>query len=129
MNKYATLGHMLKGIRIARNLPLRQCAKELRADPSNWSKLERGKTPAPKDTGLLMKWADYLGLKGKEDQSQFLDLAALSRKEIPRDIADDKTVIAALPAFFRAVRGKELEGDLLKDFIEDLRSVHSPDAD
>ena len=44
---------MLKSIRIARNLTLRQCAGELQADPSNWSKLERGVTPAPKDTALF----------------------------------------------------------------------------
>src|SRR5947207_2482588 len=128
MKRHPNFGTMLKSIRIARNLTLRQCAGELQADPSNWSKLERGITPAPKDTALLTKWADYLGITQREDQLQFLDLAALSRKEIPRDIANDKTVIAALPAFFRAVRGKELEGELLKDFIEDLRSVHSPDA-
>ncbi len=128
MNKYPNFGAMLKAVRIARNLTLRQCAGELQADPSNWSKMERGVTPAPKDTGLLGKWADYLKL-AEQDQSQFFDLAALSRKEIPQDIASDQTVIAALPAFFRAVRGKELEGDLLKEFIEDLRSVHSPDAD
>lgn len=34
--------------------------------------------------------------------------------------------IPAPPAFFRVVRGKELEGDKLKEFIQDLRKVHSP---
>ena len=42
-------------------------------------------------------------------------------------MASDKRVLAALPAFFRAVRGSELEGDKLKEFIEDIRSLHSPD--
>ena len=37
--------------------------------------------------------------------------------------------MATLPAFFRVVRGKELEGDKLKEFIQDLRKVHSPQAD
>jgi hypothetical protein len=35
-------------------------------------------------------------------------------------VASDKRVLAALPAFFRAVRGSELEGDKLKEFIGDI---------
>ena len=34
-------------------------------------------------------------------------------------MASDERVLAALPAFFCAVRGSELEGDKLKEFIED----------
>ena len=128
MNRYANFGQMLKSVRIALNKTLRQCANDLDADPSNWSKLERGITPAPKDKNVLIRWAEYLEVSQAE-QPQFLDLAALSRQEIPQDIANDARVIAALPAFFRAVRGRELEGDLLKEFIDDLRTVHSPDRD
>jgi len=120
-------GDKLKELRIAKRLTLRDCAAILAVDPSNWSKFERSVTPAPKDITTLESWAEFFGLTGP-DKAAFFDLAALSRQEIPADIAEDPRVMQALPAFFRAVRGKELEGDKLSQFIEDLRKVHSPDS-
>lgn len=90
--------------------------------------MERGVTPPPKDAATLERWANFFGLEAEEKQD-FHDRAALARKEIPQDIASDEVVIAALPAFFRAVRGQELEGERLKQFMEDLRAVHSPDRE
>ena len=119
-------GDKLKDLRIQKRLTLRNCAAVLQVDPSNWSKLERSITPAPKDIEILESWAEFFELNG-EEKASFLDLAALSRKQIPEDIADDARVMQALPAFFRAVRGKELEGEKLSQFIEDLRKIHSPD--
>lgn len=121
-------GEKVKQLRIGKELTLRQCCANLDVDPSNWSKMERGVTPPPKDDELLNRWAIFFGLSGN-NKREFIDLAALARKEIPADIASDETVIAALPAFFRAVRGHELEGERLKHFIEDLRGVHSPVRD
>jgi transcriptional regulator with XRE-family HTH domain len=118
-------GEKLKDLRIQKRLTLRDCAAILAVDASNWSKFERSITPAPKDLDILESWAEFFELKG-EDKASFFDLAALSRKQIPGDIADDARVMQALPAFFRAVRDKELEGDKLKEFIEDLRKIHSP---
>lgn len=118
-------GDMLKNLRIQKRLTLRDCAAVLQVDPSNWSKFERSITPAPKDIEVLESWAEYFGLTGPA-KTEFFDLAALSRKQIPDDIADDARVLQALPAFFRAVRGEELEGEKLKQFIEDLRKINSP---
>jgi transcriptional regulator with XRE-family HTH domain len=119
-------GQLIKELRIAKQLTLRQCCAELGVDPSNWSKMERGITPPPKDTALLERWARFFGVTGERKQ-ELLDRASIARQEIPADMASDEKVIAALPAFFRAVRGQELEGDRLKQFIEDLRAVQSPD--
>lgn len=123
-----TFGNLLKDLRIQKGLTLRQCCYGLQVDPSNWSKVERDVTPPPKDRATLNKWADYFSLVGSS-REEFLDLAYVARQEIPPDIASDEKVIAALPVFFRAVRGQELEGERLKQFIEDLRVVHSPDKD
>lgn len=117
-------GALLKDIRIAKSLTLRQCCELLSVDPSNWSKLERGITPAPKDPAILEAWADSLDLTGEARQG-FLDTAALSRRELPADIASDEKVMAALPAFFRAARGAELDDNALKQFVEDVRALHS----
>jgi len=117
-------GALLKDIRIVKGLTLRQCCEQLGVDPSNWSKLERGITPAPKDPAILEAWADSLDLSG-EARQEFLDTAALSRRELPADIASDEKVLAALPAFFRTVRGSELDEAALKQFVEDVRALHS----
>lgn len=121
-------GDKLKELRIEKRLTLRDCAAILAVDASNWSKLERSVTPAPKDIGVLESWAEFFQLTGQA-KTDFFDLAAMSRNQLPDDIASDARVMQALPAFFRAVRDKELEGDKLKEFIEDLRKIHSPQSE
>ena len=121
-----TFGDKLKELRIRKRMTLRDCCEELGVDASNWSKLERGVNPAPKDIGILEAWGYFFRISGSEKQ-EFFDLASLSRKQIPDDIASDERLMEKLPAFFRVVRGMELEGQKLKDFIEDLRKIHSPD--
>lgn len=121
-----TFGEQLKDLRIRKELTLRQCSEELGVDPSNWSKFERGINPAPKDISILEDWAKFFGLRGAARQA-FLDAAALSRRELPADLASDEKVLAALPAFFRAVRGAELDEAQLREFVESVRALHSPD--
>lgn len=120
-------GEQLKEYRIRRELTLRQCSEGLGVDPSNWSKWERGVNPAPKDIEILEAWAEYFGLQDGE-KLEFLDSAALSRRELPADIASDEKVLAALPAFFRAARGAELTEEQLRQLVEDVRALHSPNT-
>jgi transcriptional regulator with XRE-family HTH domain len=119
-------GDQIKDLRIGKGLTLRQCSEQLGVDPSNWSKLERAINPAPKDVALLETWAQFFALKGEAKQA-FFDAASLSRSEIPADLASDERVMAALPAFFRAARGAELDETQLRQFVEDVRALHSPD--
>ena len=120
-----TFGDQLKNFRILKELTLRQCSEQIGVDPSNWSKFERGVNPAPKDIAILENWATFFALRGTAKQ-EFLDAADLSRRELPPDIASDEKVLAALPAFFRAVRGAELDETQLRQFVEDIRALHSP---
>ena len=92
-----TFGEQLKNLRIQKELTLRQCSEQIGVDPSNWSKFERGVNPAPKDIAILESWAAFFGLRGAAKQ-EFFDAAALSRRELPADIASDDKVLAALPA-------------------------------
>lgn len=121
-------GALLKELRIGKEMTLRQCSADLDVDPSNWSKMERNVTPPPRDPAVLERWAAFFALTG-DQRLEFFDLAALARKEIPADMASDEAVIGALPVFFRAVRGKELDGARLKEFMEDLKGIHSPDKE
>ena len=121
-------GELLKDARIRNRLTLRQCSVRLGVDASNWSKIERGINPAPRDIGVLESWAAFFHLEAGERQA-FFDAAALSRREIPRDIASDARLLQALPAFFRAVRGNEMNREKMEQFISDLRAVNTPDKE
>lgn len=115
---------LLKSFRVERRITLRQCAADLGVDPSNWSKIERGVNPAPKDVSVLKNWADYFGLEG-QSESEFFDAAALSRSEIPADIASDERIMGALPAFFRSLRDSDLSDKKLQEFVRDLRKLYT----
>jgi transcriptional regulator with XRE-family HTH domain len=117
---------LLKELRIKHRKTLRECARDLGVDPSNWSKIERGVNPGPKDVVILKEWADYFGLHG-EAEADFYDAAAVSRKEIPSDIASDDRIMSALPAFFRSLRDSDMSDEKLRQFVEDLRKLHSRD--
>lgn len=119
-------GELLKDVRIKNRLTLRQCSADIGVDASNWSKIERGVNPAPKDIGILEHWATFFRLDANERQA-FFDAAALSRHELPQDIATDTRLLQALPAFFRAVRGTEMDQAKMDQFVKDLRDIHTPD--
>lgn len=121
-------GEMIKTLRLARKQTLRQFCFEFGHDPSNWSKIERGINPPPKDEITLARWAADLGLKsGSDEWKAFMDAAALSRGLIPKDIMGDDELLKKLPALFRTVRGADLDDTKLADLIETIREVHSPD--
>ena len=88
--------------------------------------MERNITPAPK-AEILERWFEYLKLTADEKQN-LLDLGAVSRREIPRDIATDEVVLEALPVFFRAARGAEMDKEKLTKFVEQVRKLHTADT-
>lgn len=117
---------LAKSLRIQKKLTLRDFCEQIGLDPSNWSKVERGVNPPPGDVGVLERLAEFFGLTG-EKKLEFMDAAALQRKEIPPDVADSAILQKALPAFFRAARGHELTEAELKSLAEDIRRLHTPD--
>jgi len=85
---------------------LRPLCLEHGHDPGNWSKLEREALPPPRDDQTLRAWAKQLGLKpGSDDWLKFFDYAAVGAGRIPDHILQNKTLIAQLPALFRALSG------------------------
>jgi transcriptional regulator with XRE-family HTH domain len=120
-----TFGETLKDIRIKSGLTLRDCAHRINFDASNWSKVERGINPAPKEE-TLREWAVFFHLPEAETQA-LIDLGAMSQGKIPKDMASNEAVLEALPVFFRAARGAAMDEDKFKQFIEQVRKIHSPD--
>jgi transcriptional regulator with XRE-family HTH domain len=116
----------VKSLRLQKRLTLRDFCEQAGLDPSNWSKVERGVNPPPGDVQVLEHLADFFGLKG-EQKLAFMDEAALQRREIPADVADNAILQKALPAFFRAARGHELDAKELANLAEDIRKLHTRD--
>jgi len=118
----------IKSLRLHKRLTLRDFCEQVRLDPSNWSKVERGINPPPSDVGLLDRLADFFDLRGAK-KLEFIDAAALQRREIPQDVADNVILQRALPAFFRAARGHELTAKELEGLADDIRKLHTRDAE
>jgi transcriptional regulator with XRE-family HTH domain len=122
-------GDYVRDLRLAQKKTLRQFCHDNGLDPSNWSKVERGVNPPPKDDAILNQWPEYFGIKPKTDAwEKFMDVARISRGEIPKDILDDEKAVALLPAFFRTVRGAEVGEDEVKKLIQKIKEANTPDG-
>lgn len=117
-------GDYIKQLRLKQKLTLRDFCKKFAHDPSNWSKIERGKLLPPNDENTLVEWALQLGLKkGEADWFKFFDIAALEKGKIPHDILNDEELVQALPVFFRTLRGQKPTKEELKNLAEILRGA------
>ena len=116
-------GEMVKDARIRMRLTLRECARELHVDCSNYSKVERGITQAPMSKETLSAWADFFGMEGERRQ-EFFDAACASRNEYPPDISKDENLMAVMPAFLRLARDTPKEE--IDALIATIREAHTP---
>jgi transcriptional regulator with XRE-family HTH domain len=114
-----------KNARLDQRLSLRQFCLETALDPSNWSKVERGVNPPPRDPENMERIADKLKLFGVS-RAEFFDAADVSRSEIPADILSDEDLVRKLPAFFRAMRDQSLTEETAAMLVADIRKINSP---
>ena len=98
---------------------VRQFAKETGLDLAYVSRLENGVTLPPKDSEKLAKLALSLGIKKKsEEWQEFMDLAAVAKNELPKDLQDDERIASVLPAFYRTLRNKKLDEKEVKKLLD-----------
>ena len=117
-----TFGRFLKEKRLALDLSLREFAKRVGMQPSNYCNVEANVLPPP-PAETLDKLAKALGLKkGTSDYETFHDLAAEGRDEIPADIVRIVKENELIPAMLRTVEYEQLSKEQLRGIIEDLRS-------
>ena len=113
-------GPYLRSLREARNHGLRQFARDVGMQPSNYSNMENGFLQAPGDA-VLKRISDALGLAdGSAEQSKLFDLAGKSRKEIPVDIREFIKVNPLVPAMLRSMKDKKLSRDQIAALLDDL---------
>ncbi len=115
-------GLLLKKLRIAKRVTLRDFCHQHGLDPGNYSRLERGVFRPPGDREKLEQYAKALGVvTGGDDWLDFFDAAATSRGEIPEDLLSDEEIVEKLPVLFRTLRGKPVSPDKLDELVKRIR--------
>ena len=101
-------GQKLKELRINRSLTLRKMCGKVDYDPSNWSKIERGRIPPPSNEKILNKWAEALELTNAVEIEKFISDAQVAQGLIPSDIMKEENITDYLPAFFRSIKKEKM---------------------
>ena len=97
---------------------VREFAKQSGLDLAYVSRLENGVVLPPKDTEKLTRLTLALKIdEGSDEWRDFMDLAAVARNELPEDLHDDERVAKVLPAFYRALRDKEMDEEELQRLL------------
>ncbi|MFA5051010.1 MAG: helix-turn-helix transcriptional regulator [Patescibacteria group bacterium] len=125
MNKnLQEFGEILKELRIKKDLSLREICKLVNYDPSNWSKIERGRISPPADANTLIKWAKALGLsEDAKELQKFTDKAQIAQGIIPEDILSQGDAVGYLPVFFRTLRNEKPTKTEIDHLIELIRNA------
>ena len=109
-------GEYLKKLRLERRLTLRTFCTEVGVEPGNYSKMERGLLPAPKDEAKLEPYRRALCLADDSPEwRELVRLSSLSRGEIPHRVLSDKVLAGKLPALFRLMEGDAVSGGAVLD--------------
>lgn len=117
-------GKILKDLRIQKGLSLRKVCQLTNYDPSNWSKIERGRISPPPDERILKRWAKVLGLHRDPKRIQeFIDEARIAQGVIPQDILSQDNAVGYLPALFRTLRNKKPTKEEIDRLIELIRNA------
>jgi len=103
---------------MAKRMTLREFCRLSGADPSNVSKMERGRMPPP-GHDRIDEFAWALDLEKRSQGWQELhDAADVDKGMVPQDLLTDEELAAVLPAFYRELR----KGDAEK-LMEGLRKL------
>ena len=116
-------GDFVRARRAEMGVPLRVFCDENGIDPSNWSKLERGRL-APPQGETLERYARALRLKKNSPRwFEFCDLASAETGRIPPDLTEGE-IAARLPVLFRTLRESAKDGGRdKKRLLDDLKEI------
>ncbi len=115
-------GKLVKELRAAKRLGLREFCVAVDYDPSNWSKIERGIMAPPQDASLLKRVTLALGIEEDSATAQNLvDFATIDAGRIPHYVLDDAALLKKLPIFFRTIAGRKPSREELEKLAQVLR--------
>lgn len=100
-----TFGEKARARREELEMTLRDFAEAAKQDPGNWSRVERGKLPPPKDLDSLELICNVLRYeRNSVERMEFMDEAAIANGRIPQDVLGNAELLAELPLLFRKLR-------------------------
>jgi transcriptional regulator with XRE-family HTH domain len=118
-------GNFIKQERLALGLSLRRFCQKLELDPSNWSKVERGILPPPKDEVFLERLAGLLQIEvGSPKWQELSDLAHVDRGEIPEYVMQDQELVELLPILFRTIDSIKPTRKEIIQLLESIKEAH-----
>src|SRR5689334_20465661 len=89
-----TFGEFVRQRRAERRLSLRAFCAAAGVDPANYSKMERGKLPPPRDGAVLNRFRSALGIAaGSPEDREMVRLASLDRGELPPQILSNQELV------------------------------------
>lgn len=112
--------NFLKTKRIEKNYGLREFAKLIGMQPSNYCSIEAGSLPAPSEDKLKLI-ATILKLS-KDDQRLLFDLAAQTKDDIPVDLKILIKRDMVIPALLRTVEDEEVNPQQIRAIVKDIKS-------
>ncbi len=116
-----TFGEFIKERRVQRRVTLRSMSDEIGIDPSNYSKIERGRLQPPSQD-KLDSYCRLLGIEpNSDDDKEMRRLASIGRGQIPPALLSDEAVMAKLPIFFRTLEGGPIDEALLEQLYNTLK--------
>ena len=116
--KNDSFGTYFKQRRIATRQTLREFAVKHGYDPSNISKLERGRLGPPESEEKLAAYAKALRIKrGSPEWDEFRDRAAAERGRFPHGLLTPEELRGKVPVLFRELREKNVNIDQLIELI------------
>lgn len=122
-----TFGAYVKRLRLERGLSLRDFCHRIQADPSNYSKLERGllNPPTPE---RLRDFLQVMELAPESKEARELErLAAIGRGQIPPSILTNQQLAGKLPLFFRTLENGPLTEEKLEEVVGTTREAWTHD--
>jgi transcriptional regulator with XRE-family HTH domain len=118
-----TFGQYLRSLREARALGLRQFARDVGMQPSNFSNIENGFLKAPGDATLKRIAAALNLADGSNERKKLFDLAAQSRADIPVDIREFIARNPLVPAMLRSMKDKKLSRAHIQALLDNLDAM------
>ena len=100
-------------------LTVRKFAKEKGYDVGYISRLENGLIAPPADQGKIDALGEALELQtDSKEWAEYLDLVAIARNEVPKDLQTDEVALKILPAFYKSLRKENLSANEAKKLID-----------
>jgi transcriptional regulator with XRE-family HTH domain len=93
-----TFGEKIKELRLRKDLGLREFCLLFMVDPSNWSKIERGRKKPNLSPCLFATLLSGL-CKTEKEKDEVISLYYIARKEIPEVIAESKILLPLFVSF------------------------------